>query len=407
MEIRKITPREYPDALRMYSVCFEYDEGFGDVKKDEASLEKLLKEPRCRRDENIDCIWAAFDEDGKMMSNMIALPFEAFFDGHKVKMSGIGDVVTLPVYRQSGAVRAIFLKILEEMKEKGDVFSYLYPFSYYFYRKFGYERSGTTVDWKIKLPAMPKATKTGHFKMYEPGQPTDDLNTVYNAYAAGINMMTLRDKWSRQRTITCANPYQTPTFTFIYYDDANVPQGYFQFVRHIEGKVRSIDVPEFCFATNEAAVAMLAFLGKYQSDYSFAKIRVPAHIDLAAFFAEYATTLEREIKHTGMMRVVDAQKALKLAKYKGEGSFVIALTDDTCPWNTGSYKVDFDKNGTKVAMTQDAPDIVTDIQNFGLLISGECDLAGAKYLANVQINGNTEALEKAFYRKPLWINDYF
>lgn len=407
MEVRKITANEYPEALRMYSVCFEYDEGLGDLTKDAEFLEKVTAKPRNRTDANRDCIWAAFDTDGKMMSNMASLPFEANFDGHKVKMSGIGGVTTLPVYRQKGAVRACFGKILEEMKEKGQAISYLYPFSYYFYRKFGYEHVGTTVDWKIKLTAMPKATKCGKFKMLEPGADIKDLETVYNAFANGVNLMTTRDRWSWEKAITYANPYETPVFTFVYYDDDGNPQGYFTFVRHLEPGVRMIDVPEFCFATNEAATAMLGFLGKYQSDYSYAIIRMPGYLDLSAFLAEYANCVERTAKYTGMFRVVDAEKILQIAKYKGEGSFTIELLDETAPWNAGVYTVEFGKGGTTVSRTDNAPDIRADIQSFGLLISGEYGIEQAKYLSNVTVYGNYETLENVFYRKPLWINDYF
>ncbi len=407
MEIRKITQAEYPEALRMYSICFEYDEGLGDLNGDKAFLAKIAEEPRNRTDANWNCIWAAFDTDGKMMSNMASLPFEANFDGHKVKMAGIGGVSTLPVYRQRGAVRACFGKILEEMKEKGQVISYLYPFSYYFYRKFGYEHSGTTIDWKIKLTAMPKAVKTGKFVMLEPGGDTADLEKVYNAFASDINLMTVRDQWSWKKAITYANPYEQPCYTFIYYDDNGQPQGYFHFVRHIEGKVRSIDIPEFCFATNEAAVALLGFIGKYQSDYSFATIRMPGHLDLSAFLPEYANCVERSARYTGMFRVVDAETVLSLSKYKGEGKFTISLTDETAPWNTGTYTVSFNSAGTSVQRTQEQPDITADIQSFGLLISGEYDLYGARLLSNVQIHGNQDVLERVFYKKPLWINDYF
>lgn len=407
MEIRKIKREEYPEALRMYSVCFEYDEGLGDLTKDAEFLKKISEAPRNRTDDNWDCIWAAFDDDGKMMSNMASLPFEANFDGHKVKMAGIGGVTTLPVYRQRGAVRACFGKILEEMKEKEQIISFLYPFSFYFYRKFGYEHSGTTVNWKIKLTAMPKASKCGKFKMLEPGADIKDLEAVYNAFADGVNVMTTRDRWSWEKAITYANPYESPVYTFIYYDDVGAPQGYFTFVRHLEPNVRMIDVPEFCFATNEAATAMLGFLGKYQSDYSFAIIRMPGHIDLSAFLPEYANSVERTEKYTGMFRVVDAERVLQLAKYKGEGRFTVKLSDDSAPWNEGTYTVEFGKNGTTVRRTDDAPDISADIQAFGLLISGEYSIADAKYLSNVTVHGNYETLENVFYRKPLWINDYF
>ena len=54
-------------------------------------------------------------------------------------MGGIGNVTSYPEVRGKGSVRQLMEKALKEMKEQGTVLSYLSPFSYHFYRKFGYE----------------------------------------------------------------------------------------------------------------------------------------------------------------------------------------------------------------------------------------------------------------------------
>ena len=92
---------------------------------------------------------AAFDENGKMCSCLQLIPFDVSFDGGSVPMGGIGGVASLPEEREKSSIRSIFEYSIKEMYEKGYVFSYLYPFSPSFYRKFGYELNMNVIIYNI------------------------------------------------------------------------------------------------------------------------------------------------------------------------------------------------------------------------------------------------------------------
>jgi len=85
--------------------------------------------------------WGAFDENGKLLSGLLVSPAEIMINGKPVKAGLIGAVATLPEFRNARCVRKIFDKIMPYMKDKGMVYSLLYPFSFQFYRKFGYEHA--------------------------------------------------------------------------------------------------------------------------------------------------------------------------------------------------------------------------------------------------------------------------
>jgi predicted acetyltransferase len=153
---------------------------------------------------------------------------------------------------------------------------------------------------------------------------------------------------------------------------------------------------------------MLELLSSFASQYEFADIPLPPHISLTCLAPELNyENLARKLSFIGMLRVVNVEKALHLAKLKGSGRAVIAVEDASLPQNTGVYAVSFGDGETKVELTDEAPDLETDIQNFGRLLSGGLDLASAELMPKIKINGNTENLEKLFYCKKLWINDYF
>ncbi len=105
----------------------------------EERLKQIKESPSSRPDHYSLCRWAAFDDDGTMMGSISTYPYQIRFDGKSVGMSGIGFVSTLPGYRRRGAIRGCFEQAFREMKELGQVFSALYPFSVEYYRQFGYE----------------------------------------------------------------------------------------------------------------------------------------------------------------------------------------------------------------------------------------------------------------------------
>jgi len=99
MIVRRIRPEEYRRVQQFCSLAFEYPVDNPDMSAQEA-FDQIIHNPDCRQDLHWDCQWAAFEDDDKtMMSTFIAIPYSANFDGHSVKMSGIGGVATLPQYR--------------------------------------------------------------------------------------------------------------------------------------------------------------------------------------------------------------------------------------------------------------------------------------------------------------------
>lgn len=137
MIIRKTRPEEGKRVNTLFAIAFEQPMENGPGEKPGVTN------------------WGAFEED-TMFSTFAVTDFTQFFDGNQVKMGGIGGVATLPSHRRKGGIRGIFQAALTDMYENGCDFSYLYPFSTAYYRKFGYEncvnRSFVTVDLGLLSP---------------------------------------------------------------------------------------------------------------------------------------------------------------------------------------------------------------------------------------------------------------
>jgi len=146
MIIRRLRKEDLIDAARIRSISFH-----GRLNEEEAirSFEKTT-------DEQLREHWGCFADDGDMMACIINNDFTVRFDGHLVKMGGIGGVATLPEYRYGGAVKETLRAILKDAREHGEVFSSLYPFSHEFYRKAGYEMFSPIVEYQFP-PASVKS----------------------------------------------------------------------------------------------------------------------------------------------------------------------------------------------------------------------------------------------------------
>ena len=147
MEVRKLTEQEHFEAGLISTVAFHMR--MEDPEKAREESRKLAAED-----------WGAFAGDGRMMARILNYRFDSILDGQLAANGGIGGVSTLPEYRNTGAIRAIFEKLIPEAYRNGEVFSTLYPFSHAFYRKFGYE----TVCWQHNYEFAPSVLSGYRFE---------------------------------------------------------------------------------------------------------------------------------------------------------------------------------------------------------------------------------------------------
>ena len=78
-----------------------------------------------------------FDEEEQLTSQVMATPFSVEFYGQQYLMAGIGYVASYPEARGQGGINQIMEKILKDCRERKVSLSYLAPFSYPFYRRYG------------------------------------------------------------------------------------------------------------------------------------------------------------------------------------------------------------------------------------------------------------------------------
>ncbi len=410
MIVRRVRVDELKRCSEVMSLAFEFPNR--EQRTSEEIAKEVLENPKGRFQRYYDYKWAAFEDDDKTMMGFICtIPYVVNFDGSICKMNGIGGVSTLPHYRRTGSIRGCFEKSLPWMYEEGFAFSYLYPFSSEFYRKFGYELCGEQIAYEVNLQAYKRFPIGGKCVLAEGDACFEDIKKVYGDFARGMNMMCVREDedypWARE-----LNPARDCIYTYVYYNDAGEAKGVMTFDKTRENGsfYAKMNCKQFLFSDMEGFKGLMNHALSFIAYYSHICFRLPVHMDALSAIAEWPKLpYARTIAHVGMNRVVNVQMVLEMAKYKGSGKVCMKITDEQIEQNNGLFTVVFENGkATSVEKGGEAADIELTIQDFSRLITGSHDLSQAAWLFGTKIlNPENEALNGVFYRKPIFIIDSF
>ena len=391
MEVRRLTEQEHFEANLISHVAFHMR--MEDPEKAKEESRKLTTED-----------WGAFSGDGRIMARILNHRFDSMLDGQVIANGGIGGVSTLPEYRNTGAIRRIFEKLIPEAFRNGEVISTLYPFSHAFYRKFGYE----TVCWRHDYEFAPSVLSGYRFdgtaELWKPGDPVGEYTALYNRFAAGFNLAIRRDDRRMLEEHLKGEYYRDRKFGYMLRENGT-PVAYliFQDVRHDPAAILS--VRDLAWDGRAGFNALLGFLGRFTADYGTIRMFLPSSLQLFSFIrSPQAYDIEQTVRQSYMIRPINVRKLLELIRKPDDSGFVIRIGND--PYieeNNGTWEV----RGGSAELTDRAPDLTVSIQAFGQMAAGGVSLEEAAYRPDVTVHGNTEVLEKVFVRKPVLVEDQF
>ncbi len=139
-------------------------------------------------------------EEQGIVSSLFIVPFWMFYENNSVPVGGIRTVASRPDARYQGYTGKLVKYSIGEMKRKGMVFSPLAPFSYEFYRKYGWEICYDRHLFQMDVNQLRGfADKDYSYKLVDPAELswTNDLaKAVYSKYtgALDLNRVNIKDK---------------------------------------------------------------------------------------------------------------------------------------------------------------------------------------------------------------------
>ncbi|MDR1868501.1 MAG: GNAT family N-acetyltransferase [Treponema sp.] len=401
-EIRRLTTEDLLQFYRIHAIVYNQRRDFS--KEENRKIDPL--------DHPADWACGVF-ESGKLLAGMYEIDFLMRFDGHSVKMTGIGGVGTLPEARKGGHIRRIFEKLLPEAYEKGVVFSNLTPFSHDFYRKFGYEIACNRNKIKINTGDLSEIKSKGEFIHILPGNDTSPLAEVHSAYIANINHGIHRDYWQENRAwkrFTKDDPCATGTYLYLWKDETGKARSYIKYQDEVEDGDHNMSVVELAFIDKKGLYGALSIVSGLSAQFENFKWLMPTFIDPFDFTGD-AWSIEQEIRPRDMTRVVNVKAALELMRRpcNSEGKYIIEIKDENISANSGKYLVEFSPQGSKVSSTSKNADMSCDIRVLSQLIVGyrTPESAMLSRQEGLEVHDNLETLNRVFTQRPQHVTEYF
>ena len=392
MVIRQLKQEEKFMAGRISGICFH--ERIDDLAKKRQEWEEAKEED-----------WGAFDEKGALMARIINNRYTSYVDGQEIQNGGIGAVSTLPEYRNTGAVRNIFEKLLPYAYENGEVISTLFPFSHQFYRKFGYETVCYRNQYRFKPEVLDGYRFDGEAIMWEEGEDISDYFSLYRQFAPKYNLAVKREEALMKRGHMKGNIYKERKFSYVLREKG-------QNVAYL--LIEDVYQKEAAFMWVEEAVwnspggfrAILGFLARFSADYGEIELTLPYDLELYSVIrSAKAYEIQKTTRQGYMVRVINVKRMLEILS-KPEGTDCrIRVCDPQIEQNNRIWHVT--ENAVEVAADGTETDMEVSIQAFSQLAVGAISLDEALLREDIAIRAKKEKLRSLFRRKSIFINEHF
>jgi predicted acetyltransferase len=320
--IKQLNEKDYDRIFELSQYAFQYELSTSELEKKKAEAKRHK-------------IWG-WMEDGELAAKLHIIPLACYINGKTFKMGGISSVATWPEYRRKGMVKELLQHALHDMKENGQQLSFLHPFSFPFYRQYGWEHAFTQQHYSIPVSKLKKDWGANGYVRRVSENPSL-LHQLYTSYAASYNGMLTRDEaWWKQRVL------KDNAHIAVAYNPRHEAEGYIIFTV----KNNEFLVQEIVYNTLNGRKLLLQFIGNHDSMAENAEMIVPEDDQLALLVDE--PRFEQQLKPYFMARIVDAASFLAAYPFQGNGSLAFQVEDTFFPENNGGYQLRVENGKTKV-----------------------------------------------------------
>jgi predicted acetyltransferase len=301
-------------------------------------------------------------ENGKLVASATVHGLHVTWDSRNAPLGGVAGVACTVGARGQGHVGRLLIESLQVMRSAGQYLSGLYPFSYAFYRRYGWEWVGEKRHYTVPTTAVAAAPEGLDVRTYDGPDALDVVKPIYAAFARRYHgMMTREDPapdWWKARL---EHGGERTTYVHVHHDpETGVPDGYFTF-RYPE-QDRAARIGEF-FALNPSAYCgLLSVIHYYGTQIKTIEVTAPADDPMPIYVMHH--DMKMHVTPLFMGRIVDLSAAfIALKPSEGaQGAMTIQVHDPSCEWNDLTFEMTVDDGQVAVSPTGKTPGITLDIQ---------------------------------------------
>lgn len=348
--------------------------------------------------------------NGHVAGKLAVWEFGQWFGGRRVPVGGLASVVVKPEFRGRGIATRLLHTVLEQMRDRGEVLSSLYPMNHTLYRRAGWQSGGGYPQHEVPLRMLTDLPRPDRDMEFRP--PTVDDLPVLRELSDAVRQR-------EQGTLSYG-----PVFAALRFGARRSPE-LDAYVAEIDGRpvgsltlskrerksdeIYSLDVGTLVTVDRDAELAMWRLIGAHHPNATSARFVAPLQRSLPHQFGE------REIRPAGgdlvwMTRFVDVAGAIAARGYAAhvDVEVHVEIADDLAPWNAGRHVLRV-LDGKGVLTPGGTGAVSMGIGELASLYTGWSDphqLARWGLISGAS-SSDLDALNAAFTSPTPWMQDYF
>lgn len=340
----------------------------------------------------------------QLTSQIMATPFIVNLFGKEFKMAGIGFVASYPEFRGQGGINQLMEQALKDMREDGTLLSYLAPFSYPFYRRYGYEQVFERLEYRLAAEDWPKINRQegtiirGTWEEVKPG-----IMAVYQQNPHNHRGGVRREDWWYDYNFSLKSDFHFA----VYQNQAGEYQGYV--IYRFDGS--NFIIHEWAYLNLSAFKGLAGFIASHNG--AFKEFSYEVGYDGAdRNYLLDKPFAKRSLRPEMMARIVDVIPFIEKYPFpKKATSVTLEVTEDKYgPWNTGTYLIEIRPDGKAIIskMVAEAPDITIAIQQLTQLLMGYQSIEELVFFEKITVAPSRQRDLSEIFAKPRPIlEDYF
>ncbi|HOU11085.1 MAG TPA: GNAT family N-acetyltransferase [Clostridiales bacterium] len=356
--------------------------------------------------------WTVAGENGAVMAHGSFATIESMYAGNYIRSLAVGGLGTEPQYRRRGCVRLMFEEAFARAGEEGWAVAFLHPFSFSYYRQFGFEKVSDHRIVEFPMSAIGYIERCADLTPFGSLTQAQDLLDIYEAFSRGRNIMFRRYGAGLFSQVSGGGK----PGTYIWYDAQGKPASYITLSVENEfhiNRMRSINlhVYEMAFTSPQSLRALFGFIRMYEGELETVKIHnctMSPEIDMV--LSRYTHTSYTDVPDV-MARILDTGAMLRANRYPLEsGRFVLKAVDPSGPGG-GVFRVEY---GGGEALVEKLPDasgfnIAAEIPSLTQMLYGYSNYhpENAAYLRGVELKTPARDFFRAFPKRENGLFEHF
>ncbi len=362
--MRPITEGEVPEFQR---VCVETFGG--EVLEDDVA--------RFVSTHPLDRTATAF-EGATMVGTSADMPFDLTVPGGVLPLAGLTMVTVRPTHRRRGVMLSMIRAYTDQAHERGDPLGGLWAAEWPIYGRFGFGAAADKAAIAFDGPRLEIASDPAgpSLALLDTAAAREVLPEVYRrARVHRPGMLGRSDAWWEGRHFHDPPQWRhgASANRFVVASRAAMPTGYAVYRQksewdggHSVGEVRVTEVIAVDGATEQA---LWQYLSRIDLFPRVSWNNAPTDT-LLAWIATDNRRIERRIGDGLWLRLLDVVAALTGRRYRADGTLVLRVVDEYCPWNDGSYRLAVEQGAAECRRTDAEADLTLTAATLAALYLG-------------------------------------